>query len=370
MKAVCSRLADGSLRHSEIGHIFEQLAVEGRRRVDAFVFELLFRNRMRIVVQQHAGLTLSFGWHIGYDEAGNCAYWFRLADEQDEWNACDEALLVRLLMQAQRSNFATHVFRVAFRPDVNGFVSSEHVSGAWRPEQELARALADLRAPRRWRSPRSMDNTDIEMAYAAFEWTGKYRQFLSWLPALSIQRRLMNCVLSPALGRDPTDIDMIALSPAGQLRCVEFKRKYPAAGSKSFGLDLHPHVNTVHAMSSMSIDPLHILLVAPRWRKEESPLSWLDDRTLDTNWTWLAANLGGEDAFSGSPLETHGWDSGQRNAIRQQSSISWSRIRRLQEGLKLDDEGCRKMVEFLTAGDLPAVPPATFQYLSARRLDW
>ncbi|SDY19166.1 hypothetical protein SAMN05518669_11021 [Variovorax sp. YR634] len=369
METICERLADGSLRHSEIRHIFEQLAVEGRRRIDAFVFELLFRNRMRAIAQEHAGLTLSFGWHIGYDGAGNSAYWFRLIDEEDGWNACDEALLSHLAIQVQRSGIAIHVFRVMFRPDTNGFVSSERVSGAWRPERELAEALADLTPPGTWRPPRSMDHMDTAMAYTAFDWMSKYPLLLSWLPALSIQRRLMNCILSPALGRDPTDIDMMVLSPAGQLRCVEFKRKYPASGSQSFGLDLHPHVNTVRMMDSMGIAPLHILLVAPRWQKNESPLHWLDDRALNTSWTWLAASLGGEDAFLGPPLKTHGWDSGQRNASRQQFSISWSKIRRLHEGLKLGDEGGRRMVEFLTAGDLPAAPPATFHYLSARRLD-
>jgi hypothetical protein len=214
-----------------------------------------------------------------------------------------------------------------------------------------------------------MDNTDEAMAHAAFDWMSKYPLLLSWLPALSIQRRLINCMLSPALGRDPTDIDMMVLSPAGQLRCVEFKRKYPASGSQSFGLDLHPHVNTVRMMDSIGIAPLHILLVAPRWQKNESPLYWLDNHSLNTGWTWLAAGLGGEDAFSGPPLRTHGWDSGQRNASRQQFSISWSKIRRLHEGLNLGDEGSRKMLEFLTAGDLPAAPPVTFQYLSDRRLD-
>lgn len=51
MKQVCEALNDGSMSHDDESHIFRQLAVEGRKRIDAFVFEALFRQHLQSIAK-------------------------------------------------------------------------------------------------------------------------------------------------------------------------------------------------------------------------------------------------------------------------------------------------------------------------------
>ncbi|WP_284358294.1 hypothetical protein, partial [Pseudomonas syringae] len=108
---------------------------------------------------------------------------------------------------------------------------------------------------------------------------------------ISIQRRLINCFLVPALGSQIVDLDAVILTPNGKVSCLEFKRKYPAIRMKVFGLDSHPHIKLINHLGNYSIGISHIILVPPDWDKNTSPLDMLKDTTGKELWHWLAVDL-------------------------------------------------------------------------------
>lgn len=147
----------------------------------------------------------------------------------------------------------------------------------------------------------------------------------------------------------------------------QFKRKYPAPGKNCFGLDKYPHFQSIRTLEALDISFLHVILVAPIWKKKESAVAWLEDTSLEGRWTWLALNLDGE-AFGNEELHTSRGDSGQRSFERDQVSIKWERVRLLHEGLKLGDSGERKIVDFVLHGELRDAPTMNYADLVARQV--
>jgi hypothetical protein len=355
------------LSHQNAEHVIEQLGAEGKRRIDAFVFEILFKFRLKTVAKDVNGLTVSFGWHLGYNKYRDPVFWFRLMDHDQDWNACDDAMLARIAaFQVGPYKRETFAFRVRHETVRNEFVASRRVGPAWGNWESLESVIATLPRRNDARAVRAMKNVDPASASAAFEWLRKPR-LRAELASLSIQRRFMNCILGPGLGKDGTDLDAVVLTPSGEVRCLEFKRKYPAMGAnKYFGLDDRPHVATIATMGQMDISTVHIILVGPIWDKRGSPIEWLNDTRLDPYWTWLAANLD-DDSFEPALLNTAGSDSGHRAGERTQSSIKWEKIRLLNEGLTLGEAGRTRLVELLVDGKVQDAVEVDYVSLFGRR---
>lgn len=351
MQNTCSDLKKGVLNSANPDHVLEQLRSEGKRRIDAFVFELIFKRRLSIIALSVPDLAMSFGWHIGYNKYGQPAYWFRLMNDEQDWNGCDDVMTDRLTKFRIGPYCAdVCIVRVQFLQNSNEYVASDLSVNGWANWMPIDQVLLRLPLKDVESDPRSMLNVDPGSAELAFKWL-RHDAFAKELPALSIQRRFMNCILGPALGRDGTDLDALTLY-GNKLRCIEFKRKYPAGGkNKFFGIDQFPHVKTIQTLEEMGVSSLHMLLVGPKWDKSESPVDWLNRRELDSAWTWLAADLDSQ-AFENIALHTKGSDSGQRPGNRTQESIRWDRITLLNEGLKFNTAGAERLVQLLGGGNL------------------
>lgn len=366
MATICEGFATRELDSSSDSDVLAQLAVEGQRRIDAFVFELLFKQQLKKIACDRTGLFLAFGWHIGYDRDGEPAYWFRLMDHADDWNECDQSMMRALQRLTVGRSDSAKIVRVLFRSEENVFAGSIADQGSWEGWTSLVAVLDRLPRRGRRRDPRAMTNAVPLNKFVAFDWLQKPR-LRHELQALSIQRRFMNCLLGPHLGRDGTDLDAMVKTPDGKLRCVEFKRKYPAMGEhKFFGLDVWPHVNTVRTLASIGIESLHVILVGPIWEKRQSPVGWLNDRSLDPHWTWLAASLD-DQAFETQVLHTSGTDSGHRVAERDQRSIKWDRIRVLNAGLSFGQSGVDAFRRHLEDAPSAEGSCASYQGLYDRR---
>lgn len=90
IKDLCTAFSEGTLRYQEPADVLHQLSAEGTKRLESFAFELILRLRLNRMTAASPDLTVSFGWHIGYNQSGEPAYWFRLMDDNDDWNTCDD----------------------------------------------------------------------------------------------------------------------------------------------------------------------------------------------------------------------------------------------------------------------------------------
>ena len=367
MQEICTECANGKLDPLTEEGLRRQLSVEGRKRIDAFVFELFFKLRLTKICADTPGLIPSFGWHIGYNRFGDPTYWFRLLDAPDAWNACDNEIAARLrnlqVGPKQRRVTVVGVIREHGKYKLQG---AKRAVAGWETWQPLELLIAGLDGKGSPRGPRPMSAVSPEEVGPALSRLLSTKALRDELPALSAQRVLMNCVLGPLLGRDGTDLDAMILTPDGELRYLEFKRKFPAAGGRCFGIDIWPHHKTILTMAELKVSCLHIILVNPVWEKGKSPIAWLDDRRLDPHWTWVVANLNG-DAFMTTQLHTSGTDSGHRSAERTQKSIRWERTRLLQNELRLDGPARCRLSEFLISEEITGALPASFEALKAKR---
>ena len=368
MSAICRGLETGQLSSDSVRDVIEQLAVEGQRRIDAFVFELMFKQQLQQIARDRTGLSMAFGWHIGYNKCGEPQYWFRLMDRADDWSQCDQQMREKLeRLKVGLHQDAATLIRARFDSASNRFLGSISRHDGWEEWACLATLLKKLPGKGSGREPRAMSNAAPSNMLAAFDRLQMPR-LRHELTGLSIQRRFMNCLLGPHLGRDGTDLDAVAMGPDGRLRCIEFKRKYPARGKeKFFGLDVWPHVNTIETLASVGIESLHVILVGPIWEKRQSPVEWLNDRSLDPHWTWLAANLD-EQAFETAVLHTSGTDSGHRPQERDQRSISWQRIRVLNAGLTFEPSGREALLGYLEGSPAASGQGISYQDLYDRRV--
>lgn len=366
MESVCSRFLQGELSHNSGADVITQLRTEGKKRIDAFVFELLFRRRIEFVINELPDFVAAFGWHVGYNKYGQPEYWFRLMENDSDWNACDDALVVSLRSKpVLGTRILPQVFRVKFSATENDFLA-DAVDGVERDWRLLKKIVGQFQRKGLTRPPRDMTGAQGKNIDEAIEWLSQGER-KSALNALSIQRRFVNCVIGPMLGRDVTDIDAIVLSPDGGLVYIEFKRKYPAFNSRSFGLDMTPHISLMNVMSNIRIRFLHMILVPPLWEKEGSPVKWMANAELEPKWIWLVGYLG-KDSISGRKLTTTGADSGQRNAVREQMEIDWKFLKILHGSLKLGDAGKEKLKSLLITGQVSDLPPASFEFLDNSRV--
>jgi len=339
---VYSNYEAGRWNHNSDYAFCVQLLAEGRKRLDAFVFEHGFEKRLREIANAN-DVSLAIGWHIGYGR-GERTYWIRLVEAGNGWTLADDQLMTRL--SARRNAGSVVIIRAVFDEDSNAFLAQRYLSEGWEESREARSLFSEVtgRTAGPVREMSATRGTDVGPALAYLF------RFLSAeeRKALSVRRRFVNGLLSPHLGRDPADLDALALSREGRLTCIEMKRKYPATRvNKFFGVDEKPHIHTMRMLASMDIRMLHIILVAPRWNDSESPVGWLSDRSLHNEWTWLAAWLS-EDVFvNGVNMATRGDKSGQRAFNRIQRAIDWKHVRVLNQGVRLAQKGRRDLASLL-----------------------
>ncbi|SKB71745.1 hypothetical protein [Luteibacter sp. 22Crub2.1] len=360
LSVVCNRFASGEWRHESENDFRSQLLAEGRKRVDSFVFEHGFERRLREITWS-SELTLALGWYVCHDARG-CRYWIRFVEDLAPWCAADDSLCDRISSHA--NGMEESVICTSFDVVSNDFSARAYVSGMWGPSSSLS-LLLSLLSGQEPREVRNMIRASYDDMEPALNYLGRYMS-PEERRSLSLKRRLVNGIISTHLGRDPSDLDALVLSPDGQLTCVELKRKYPARGKyKYFGVDERPHVETMHALARLNVRTLHVILVAPRWVDAESPVRWLDDVALRENWVWLAVWLSPRVFVEGVNLSTRGEKSGQRAFYRTQSAIDWSFIYEVNNGLRINEEGKRALACLLHWGHL-SLEPTTYESLERR----
>ncbi len=381
MQDLASGFDTGRLRHDDHEDVRAQLALEGKRRVDGLVFEKLFQRRLLAVSSERQDLVVTTGWHIGYDDDGIAAYWFRLQKDEADWNACDEAVAGRVLADGKSAGLpAPEVVQVRFDMQRNGFLGRMYGSGKSSAYNALSKILDTLPRKKAGGQPRSMDAPAGLCAPAVTKLAAMDVEDMAWL---SVQRRFFNCVLGAALGADPADIYAFVLNSRAELRQVEFKPKYPSR-TYALTIDRYPHVGTVDLMTKLGITPLLVLLVAPFWTKEGEPVLWLNTVSTHNRWRWLAAVLGGpgtyacEDSEGGAQGEpapdghtvtqTSDRDSGHRGLVRRQWAVSWERLRLLHEGLRLGQKGGATLAAILDYGHTDGLPVISGDDLASLKL--
>lgn len=354
---ICASFRSGRASHSAVEDFIEQLLAEGAKRVDAFVFEHLFEQRLRKIAED-GGCSVAFCWHLTSDRRGK-KYWIRFTDALNPWGEADDGLLRALSSCAGSRN--TVVLCVDYDEPANEFFAKQLAKGEWTDRLPLPAVL--LRLTRRDpRDVRPMTEAKIVAVAPAIV------HLCRWLSpderkSLSIRRRLINGVLSPHFWRDPTDLDAVVLSAEGVITCVEMKRKYPATRKhKYFGADERPLLDTVSTLAEMGIPVLHILLVAPYWTDSASPVAWLYEKPIRPNWRWLATWLSRDSLVPGIDMSTDGEKSGQRKFKRVQRAIAWEHIVDLNAGLKWTEQGCSTLLSMLSR-TAQARAPVTYEFL-------
>jgi hypothetical protein len=371
LKTVCNLLEDGTLSHSSLDDILnKQLSAEGVKRADSFVFELLFKRRLKALEKDTTDLVISFNWIVGFDNKDTPCYWFKLQDDDADWNCADEMLVKHLLNTANHTN---KVHKAKYCHPSNIFLISELTLNGWTNWQSAQNCLSMLPNKKAKTTIRNTNKTnsqtDKNHYNIAVDWlTKKTKQenyFKEEIIKISLQRRFINCLLSPILGGDPADLDAITLSNNTNIKYLEIKRKYPAYKFKHFGIDETPHIKIMNYLAKHQVGMSHIILVPPCWEKESSPIRTLNNGLFKKHWTWLGANLD-NNAITNLKMHTYGSNSGQRDMDRDQYAIDWKVIFNLNNGLPLDKQAEQRIACFLK-GALP-IPyaQANFSELKSR----
>jgi hypothetical protein len=368
MTAVCIKLRNKKISHNSIDDIIDnQLSAEGIKRVESFIFEISLKYHLQ-KTESKPDLHLSFGWSIGFNKQKTAAYWFRFQENENDWNEADQALTLRINDDAKRISPDISIHRITFNSDSNSFLSQTYINDHWSISDPIEKMLNKLPAKGPSRSIRDTDEEFFdEKRYRIASYWMRKNEFSEEIKKTSLHRRLINCIIVPALGRQIVDLDAVILTQNNSLQCLEFKRKYPSKNKKTFGLDTHPHIELIKTLSLFSIGMRHLILVSPNWDKDYSPLTMLEDNGSHKHWRWLAANLDSS-SIGATQMKTDGKDSGHSGETRTQYNIKWEYLHVLHEGLRLGTEGKEKLLEFLASGNLSTLPTATFASLQQVRI--
>ncbi|WP_212786309.1 hypothetical protein [Ferrigenium kumadai] len=372
MEPLCKDFQSGNLKHSEINDVRRQLMAEGYKRTEAMLFEELFQRLVIRAFKNDIG-KISFGW-VGAFAYGSLSYWFRLETDSDLWNVCDDAIAKKLQSKKWIKNrkdgsgeftVSTDVYRVRLCPNKGLFVFSKRGEDGkfWNEvdENALRKILKrDGKDVSKIQDSSGSNSGRQERAIRCLEYLRD-----SNLKDLSIRRRFMNCLI-PGFGWSPIDLDVVHLAEDGQIRYIEFKRKYPAAGQEKFGLD-EAHVSVMNLMKDVGVASLHILLVSPVWTANADPVLWyLDVPNFEHKWAWVAATL--DEKFIGhdTSMQTEGGDSGHHGGARVQHAIEWDGCRLLSQGLGMSESALISLRDFLASASMEKLPKIGYDGL--RRL--
>lgn len=318
VKYVCERFSKGNIDLKNKEHVGTMLRAEGQKRVESFLFEKIFIDKIE------DGLNPSTGWIFQYPD-DEPDHWFRLVTEENPWGrGCDRELLDFL------EGVGKEVVRVS--PVEGGFTGQVKTKNGWSQEDRLRSILQSVTGWRRAKgSPRNYRHIDHSRNKAA---THKILSSFtsSELENLGASRNLINCFLTPWYNLQPMDIDAAVETDDG-LRFVEFKRKYPARKG-TFGIDEDPHGMLIDWLYRHDMPLLHVLLVDPLWDKDESPLHLLRDESSTSPLAcWLGLQFDPGTFVKGGGFQTYGSDSGMTGGQRSQREIERDQTVFLGEGL-------------------------------------
>lgn len=351
-----------------------QLKAEGIKKVESLVFEAFLKLKFRKILKTSTDTTISYGWFCAFNRFGSPCYWFKLQEHEDDWNLADDKFCALLEGQkiGQYNSDAMTLHKIKFDPQTNKFTINHLRNKTWLPDQDIEPYLRKLSKKRDERNIVEYDNTaekhELDRYHLATEelLSPNLRPELS---TISIQRRLINCIISPILGCQPADLDALVLSPNGKLSYLEFKRKYPAPGDQYFGLDEAPHATLLRTFNSFNIGMLHLILATPYRDKDSSPIKTLKESNKDpkkaSKWVWLCAVLNSQN-FSIPTMKTTGKNSGFLKTKRKQHIIPWELFHLLHDNLKLGGAGEKALLSFLEHGMPSVVTPVRYKDLNER----
>lgn len=375
LKDVCDNYSAGNLSHKSSPDILGvQLKAEGIKKVESLVFETYLKLKLKEIIKSSNDTVVSHGWFCAFNMYGSPCYWFKLQENEDDWNSADEKFC--LLLDGQKigkfNSDPILLHRIYFDHNSNNFTISLFFKKVWRPAVDIEPYLNKLPKKKNNRGIVEYDDSDTANRTERYEIARDQLITPTLQPELSfisIQRRLINCIMAPILARQPADLDALILAPDGKLSYFEFKRKYPAQTHQYFGLDEAPHATLLRMLNSFNIGMLHLILATPYRNKEKSPVSMLHesikDPTKASKWLWLCAELNTKN-FSTPTMQTSGRDSGHHSKNRKQHIIPWTLFHLLHDNLKLGKTGEQALLNFLQHGMPSPVTPVCFQDLEDR----
>ncbi len=255
MTEACKGFQTQEISHDSLDDIInKQFSAEGIKRVESFLFESFLRTRLQNC-DSVKGLKLSFGWMIGFNKYGEISYWFRLQENENDWNEVDQTLVNTITDESFKTcTPIPSIHRISYLSSSNSYHAQTFKDKNWSYSSPLQKTLSGLLLKRRSGSIRNTeeDHFNNDRFKKASTWMKK-DFFGKHIKNISIQRRLVNCFLVPALGSQIVDLDAVILTPNGKVSCLEFKRKYPAIRMKVFGLDSHPHIKLIKHLDNYSI---------------------------------------------------------------------------------------------------------------------
>ncbi|KWS71414.1 hypothetical protein AL052_20090 [Pseudomonas amygdali pv. eriobotryae] len=368
MTEACKGFQTQEILHDSLDDIInKQFSAEGIKRVESFLFESFLRTRLQNC-DSVKGLKLSFGWMIGFNKYGEISYWFRFQENENDWNEVDQTLVNTITDESFKAcTPIPSIHRISYLSSSNSYHAQTFKDKNWSYSSPLQKTLSGLLLKRRSGSIRNTeeDHFNNDRFKKASTWMKK-DFFGKHIKNISIQRRLVNCFLVPALGSQIVDLDAVILTPDGKVSCLEFKRKYPAIRMKVFGLDSHPHIKLIKHLDNYSIGIRHIILVPPDWDKNTSPLDMLKDTMGRELWHWLAVDLN-LSCIGTIKMNTYGTDSGQSGEKRTQYNIEWCAVYLINEGIKLNKDGEMRLLNFLASGETKNLSNIDYKYLYDKR---
>jgi hypothetical protein len=291
-------------------HVLFQLTAEGHKRLEAFLFEKIFK---QLVAKFLDETDFTSGWLFQINSRTNNYDWFRLVTPDAEWKELDNQIADFLL------DGGCQVVRIDYDYTNREFIGTR-VDNTTTQSDKLDSILASmLHTTSMRKEPANYKYINARQQELALKFIDMQLTY-SELESLSLSRTLVNCYLYPWYGKQPMDIDAVIVTQQG-FRFVEFKRKYPAADG-SFGIDEDPHGKLADWLEKRGRSLLHIILVDPLWNKDISPTHLLsvDSKTAE-HIVWLGIELV-KTVFTTGMYFTYGADSGMTGGNRSQRRIN------------------------------------------------
>jgi hypothetical protein len=297
----CHAFLNGDLDPNTPEGLRTLLCGEGEKRVEAFVFELLFDR-----VLSRFGFKTASRWMRGFLPRRSGYLWI-VTENKNGLNECDNAFIGFLSKRKQKillvrwSKKITPIACLRMGKEWGEYENLEviltRIYGAPLPHKEtdnvvtlktLGKALSDL-------------TSRIEYGEAI---------------ELAQQRVLINNFIRRWSRRQPIDIDAVILNHSGIIKVLEFKRKYP---SRNMMLSLDTsHVESAEWFSDNGLCLTYVVLIDPRRNKNQSALELIKSYNRERA-IWGSVDINNK-VFS-QQLKTTGKDSGMRGVSRVQQGI-------------------------------------------------
>lgn len=340
MQWICDHFSQGTLSHESFEDIKKQILQEGDKRVEAFVFEGLFKEQVLKSVKDEFHQRITFDWYMATNRWDHTKSFFKLILSESDWNDCDDVFAGKIL----NADYRASVYLVTL--ENNEFVCINRRDG-----KKIR--LVDILPIKQCRATELNREQDRRRIRSFDRMTTSKRLKIDWR-ALSIHRRLINCYLEPGFKRAVSDLDMLVLNDRNEVKYIEFKRKYPSRGKEYFGLDEFPHVKNIQWLYKIGVSTGHILLVNPSWNPT---CIMVDDATsaLDSRWIWLCCDIDPTQPLSSEKMVAHGDKSGKNRSTKKrfQYKISWAGMSVLSRSLSLNTTSRSNLFDYILYGKRP-----------------